>query len=77
MSDVVDKIDLSSRFFEDKISRCVDLLFVSNSEFNFEFKLLVVLIGPGVVYFFDSQVSLRFLQQQLFFPVILYPRLQE
>ncbi len=51
MSDVVDKIDLSSRFFEYKISRCVDLLFVSNSEFNFEFKLFVVLIGPGVVYF--------------------------
>ena len=52
MSDVVDKINLSSRFFEDKIERCVDLLFVSHSEFNFEFKLLVILIGPGVVYFF-------------------------
>ena len=80
MSDAVDKINLSSRFLDDKILMCVDLLFVSNSECNFEFKLLLVLIGPGVVYVFDSLVSLSclsFLQQLLLSPVLLYQRLQE
>ena len=33
----VEKAELSSRIFEDKLSRCFDLLFVSKSEFKLQF----------------------------------------
>ena len=49
MSADVEKTELSSRFSEDKFSRYFVLLVEFILELNFEFKRLVVFIGPGVV----------------------------
>ena len=46
ISDAIDKIDFSSRFFKDKLSRYLDLFLIIDFEFNSEFKILVVFIGP-------------------------------
>ena len=47
MLDSSDKIELSSRFFKDVLSRYGNLLSIFNVEFYLEFKELVVLLDQG------------------------------
>ena len=47
MLDAFENINFSSRLSKDKFSRSVDLLL--EFEFMFALKILVVLIGPGVM----------------------------